>query len=97
MHDNSLKAYREELNKLSHREQEIYYFLLANSDRSYTDREIQVALKYRNRSDVQPRCSDLLRKKLIKEVGKEKCETTTKTVRKLTVAGDMKQSELWEK
>jgi hypothetical protein len=96
IHENSLEAYHEEKPKLTKREREILDFLEARPFECFTVRQIQRKLGYRERADVQPRCSDLLRKGLIEEYGKASCDVTGKPVAKLgLVIKETKQMEMF--
>lgn len=80
MHHNSIKAYYEEIEKLSNRAKAIYNWIVEHGQ-SYTDREIQIRMGFAERNMVQPRITELIERGLLYECGKTKCAMTGKTVR----------------
>ena len=93
-HDNSIQTYKEEELKLNKRELQIYRFFKHNRHSSYNDKQIGEYLGYSHHSSVQPRISDLIKKKHLKEVGKERCKITGKPVRLVKFDAHEDQMEL---
>ena len=85
MHNNSIKAYREEFPKLSRRASDIYYFLLEHLELSFTDRDIKQQMKFPEMNNVRPRVTELIQQGLLEEVGKTICKVTGKTVRMVSL------------
>jgi hypothetical protein len=94
VHKNSIKTYEEEEANLSKRERGIFNFLRMTR-KPYTDRQLAQAMGFSHRSEVQPRCSDLVRKGLVKECGSIKCPETGKTVRIIRFKNNDPQEELF--
>lgn len=90
MHENSTAAYSEELPRISKRAIRILGFLMIMGN-EYTDRQVQRLLGFENRSDVQPRISELKEAGLVVETGKTKCDVTGKTVRLVRYANARKE------
>ena len=86
MHQNSINTYYEEIDNLSDRQKKILEFFKENPDACYTDREVQMYLGYRERNQVQPRISELIKINKLWEVGKRQCKITGKTVRLVSIA-----------
>ena len=84
VHTNSIRAYRQEGRHLKGREMQILRWLAAHPG-SYTDREIQQHMGFRERSAVQPRISELIASGLAIESGKVPCRITGKRVRSVTI------------
>jgi len=83
MHDNSLATYAElkaDLNKRARDVLDFFEFRASKRD-GFTDREVQHLMGFEERNDVQPRISELVDKKLLKEVGKRPCKKTGRPVR----------------
>tara|TARA_B100002019_G_scaffold111530_1_gene95930 strand:+ start:2188 stop:2475 length:288 start_codon:yes stop_codon:yes gene_type:complete len=80
LHSNTLTSYTEVLPRISKRETIIHQFLLETSG-TYTDREIMTELGFIETNQVRPRITSLVQRKLIREVGTKKCETTGRKVR----------------
>ena len=80
MHNNSLLSFTEEIPKLSKRESVIHQFFLETSG-TYTDREVMTNLNFTETNQVRPRITELIKRKLLREVGYTKCKTTGKKVR----------------
>jgi hypothetical protein len=83
MHENSLKAYREEEISLGKRAFHIYEFLRDNQG-FYTDREVQTHLGYDEPNNVRPRITELIKMGIVKEGEPVRCIKTGKTVRRVT-------------
>lgn len=73
MHDNSLRAYGEEAEKLQGRKRLVFCCFLVRGP--MTDRECQKVLEFDAVAAVQPRISDLINDGLLAEVGSKKSET----------------------
>tara|TARA_R100001510_G_scaffold55612_1_gene59819 strand:+ start:2475 stop:2753 length:279 start_codon:yes stop_codon:yes gene_type:complete len=90
MHNNSIKAYHEELPRLSKRASDIYNFF-ANIDnrneRFFTDRQVKTILGFDDMNQVRPRITELIKLGLLEEVAKIKCPTTRKVVRVVNLGG----------
>lgn len=80
MHDNSLKAHAEDEPKLSKRARLILAHIRMR-DRPLTDRQVMSLMGFAERGMVQPRITELIKAKLLEEVGSVKCDVTGKTVR----------------
>ena len=85
MHENSLKAYEEELPKLYPRERDILSFLGGCGAMPWTDREIMAGLGRTDPNAVRPRITKLVELGLLEEAGKVVCATTGRTVRTVRV------------
>ena len=85
MHNNSIKAYREEFPKLSQRASDIYFFLLEHMEVGFTDRDIKYHMKFGEMNNVRPRVTELIQQGLLEEVGKTTCKVTGKTVRMVSL------------
>ena len=85
MHNNSIKAYREEFPKLSKRASDIYFFLLNNMEIGFTDRDIKNYMKFEDMNMVRPRVTELIQQGLLEEVDKITCKVTGKTVRMVSL------------
>lgn len=84
MHLNSLQTWTEEIPRLSKRENVIHQFFLESAG-VYTDREVMEQLKFTETNQVRPRITELIKRKLLFEVGHKKCATTGKKVRLVSV------------
>tara|TARA_R100000773_G_C4220642_1_gene119372 strand:- start:3595 stop:3858 length:264 start_codon:yes stop_codon:yes gene_type:complete len=81
MHENSLKAYREEGKKLSQRARQILAFFENAGPAWFTDREVKHGLEFEEMNQVRPRITELIERGILEEVGKTKCTLTKKQVR----------------
>lgn len=80
VHINSIKAYHEELDKISKRQAKVWSVLTLRG-RPMTVREIMDELGTTDRNDVAPRVTELKEKGLIRTANnKVKCRVTGKTV-----------------
>jgi predicted HTH transcriptional regulator len=86
MHEHSLAAYREERKNLLTRGQLVLEWL--RSHPKSTDRQIMEGLGFRDMNQVRPRCTELVEKGLLVEVGELRCPVTGKTVRILDLSMD---------
>jgi len=86
MHGHSLAAYREERKNLLTRGQLVLEWLRAHP--KSTDRQIMEGLGFRDMNQVRPRCTELVEKGLLVEVGELRCPVTGKTVRILDLSMD---------
>jgi hypothetical protein len=88
VHDNSVKAYTElkaELNDKSLRVLEFFEFQSFVKE-GFTDRHVQSVMgAIEDVGSVQPRITELIGKRLLKEVGETKCPKTKRTVRLVRV------------
>jgi len=80
IHNNTINSYIEELPRTSRRARHILDFFLETGG-TYTDRQVMQELGYSEMNQVRPRITELVKAKLLKEVGSTKCKTTNKTVR----------------
>lgn len=92
MHDNSLQAYSEEGPNLTKRQRTILDFMRAHPT-PRTDREIQAAMGFAERGQVQPRITELIAVGLVEECGKTTCYLTRKTVRTVKAVELSEQTE----
>jgi hypothetical protein len=94
VHANSKEAYHNGAIRLNSRAKAIMQFL-RHAPEPMTDRQIQKAMRFETRADVQPRISDLIRFGLVREVDKTKCGITGKTVRRVEAVTIESQGELF--
>lgn len=80
MHRNSLKTFSEIQDSLRPREKMI---LLILNDGPLTEREILERTGRTDMNYVRPRCSDMVKLGVLKEIGSELCPVTGKSVRVL--------------
>lgn len=80
LHENTINSYIEEIPKMSRRARHIYDFFLETGG-TYSDREVMQQLGYSEMNQVRPRITELVKAKLLTEVGSIRCKTTNKTVR----------------
>ena len=81
VHENSRKAYHEELPKLSDRCSEIMDLFADSEQPPTTDRQVMSILGFSDMNSVRPRITELIDAGYLMEVGKIKCPVTGKTVR----------------
>ena len=90
MHENSLKAYEEELPKLNPRAGAVLRaavrYQAVGGTVALTDRTIMRLLGFADPNSVRPRITELLKAGLLVEGGKIKDSTTGKTVRTVRVS-----------
>lgn len=79
IHANSMEAFTAEQDKLGRRAREILDHL--NTNGAKTDREVMNDLGYSEPNAVRPRITELVRKGLARECGKERCPVTNRHVR----------------
>ena len=94
VHDNSIKAHREEGANIGIRAGLVLSFLRNEPNLSFTDKQIARELGYDHVSRVQPRCTELIQAGLLREVGKVKCDETNKTVRVVRYNGGAQQQSM---
>lgn len=79
MHQNSLTAYRCELDSLSARSRRIWEMLLDGV--ALTDRQVMRRLEFTDPNAVRPRITELIEEGWLREVGNVPDDITGKTVR----------------
>ena len=84
IHQNSIKAYHEEVPHLSKRQMQIVN-LLQSQLIAMTDREIKDALRFYDMNQVRPRVTELLSKRVLVETDQAECLITGKLVRKVKI------------
>lgn len=80
MHENSLRAYREEKPKLCRKQREVLAAVLRMS-KYPTDREVKEAMGFDDMNKVRPRITELVEFGYLEEKGDVQCKTTRKNVR----------------
>jgi len=96
IHENSLKAYREERPKLGARARMILARYRVGEGKGFTDR-LTLDFLYPgsdNMNLVQPRITELIKGRYLKEIGKTRDHATGKTVRLVAFIGESEQREL---
>lgn len=93
MHDNSIEAYENLKPKLGERAERILRWM-ESKPTPMTDREVKDQMGFGDMNEVRPRITELVKHKLLHEVGKRKCPATNKTVR-LVLHNQQNQMELF--
>ena len=87
VHENSRKAYHEELPIFSARELAIMDVFRESGGFSMTDRTVMQRMGFTDKNSVSPRITALINEhKVLVETGKVKCPVTGKTVRVVGIA-----------
>ncbi len=84
MHENSLRVYRESVDKLKGRALMVFAYVTAHGP--VTDRDIMTGLSYTDPNMVRPRVSELVKQGLLRECGNVKDPVTRKMVRTVDIA-----------
>ena len=87
VHENSRKAYHEELPVFSARELAIMDVFRESGGFAMTDRTVMQRMGFTDKNSVSPRITELIDAGYLMEVGKVKCPMTGKTVRVVGVSG----------
>jgi len=83
VHENSIAAYHASGPMISRRAQMVLEWIRANG--RATDRQVMEGLGFREPNAVRPRCTELIQRGALREVGSTVCPVTGKTVRLVDV------------